>query len=223
MNITNIVTFGSGADTQGISQDQSTISAGNLLLNGDLVIGGTAILNPPQRIILISGSDISSATITVTGTDANGNALVSSYTGINGTPARSTVDYATITSIYTDSALADIVVGTSGINSSKWYLGDYKLGKPLIYSAEVSPGASLNYTIEFTLTNLDDQTIPFSQALLQAQNSVWYPSSDSNVVGATTSQVSNFINAPVGVRCTINSWSSGTVTLRIVPASSKVS
>ena len=61
---------------------------------------------------------------------------------------------------------------------------------------------SVNYTIE---TSLDDPNDPISP--VAAGSMVWVASSDTNVVGATTTQQSNFLFAPKFARVKLNSGS----------------
>ncbi len=224
MNITKISITGLAASANNISTAQTTGGAANLTITGALASGGVATLTPPGRVSVFSTGNISTVVFTITGTDRNGNAQTATVTGVNNNAVATVVDFAKVTRIATSATVGtNVTVGTNGVASTQWWLGDYKMGgSPLIYSISLSTGAVLTYTAEFTTDNLNDQTVPFATALANAQNPVVFPSSDPNVVAASTNQTSNFIYAPSGVRVTLNSYTSGTLTVTFMPSNSKV-
>lgn len=218
-NIKKISITGQASSANGIAQSQTPGGAGALTLNGAFVSGGIATLTPPSRVSFASTSDISNRTITVIGTDGNGNTQSEVVTGPNNSTVATSKSFATVTSeVISGSAAGAITSGTNGVSSTPWYPGDYKHGTVVLVYVELSLGAVLNYTVESTPTNLNDQSLSFVQQITQAQNATVFPSSDTNVVGASTNQQSNFINAPAGMRLTLNSWTSGTALMTIITA-----
>lgn len=216
-NIKTISITGAALDADAIALSQTPGAAGDLTLNGALVSGGVATLSPAGRVSIVSGSNISNRTLTITGTDRYGYSQSETITGPNNATVYTTKDYKTVTQIAISGAAAGaLTAGTNGVASTAWYPGDYKRNATVLIAVSLSAGASLTYTIELTGTNLNDQSLSIADQISQAQNAVVFSSSDSSVVGASTNQVSNFITAPAGIRLTLNSWTSGTATLTII-------
>lgn len=215
---------GATADPDGISLSQTPSGAGNLTITGAFASGGVATLTPAGRVSITSGSNISNRTLTITGTDRNGYALVEAITGPNNATVYTLGDFKTVTQIAISGAAAGaLTAGTNGVASTPWYVGDYRTGKLVMIGIALSTGAVLTYTVEYTMTNLNDQTLTTAAAqIAQAQNAVVYTSNDTNVVAASTKQVTNFINAPPGTRVTLNSWTSGTLSATFITASNEV-
>jgi hypothetical protein len=85
---------------------------------------------------------------------------------------------------------------------------------PSNISLQCNVSGTVNYTIE---TSLDDPNDPFNPVPVNSMT--WVSSSDTAVVGATTTQQSNFLFAPKFVRIKLNSGS-GSVTGTFLQSSS---
>lgn len=205
------------AVTTAVAASQTPSGAGNLTINGTLATAGVATLDIARRVAIYTSSNLSNRTFTITGTDRNGYALSEVLTGGNAVTVYTLGDFKTLTQIaISGSAAGALTVGTNGIASTAWYPADYKRNGKVLLFATLSTGASLTYTVEQTPTNLNDQTLGIAAQIAQAQTAVVFPSSDATVVAASTNQVSNFITAPSGIRLTLNSFTSGTASLRII-------
>ena len=218
-NIKNIAITGLAASANNISTAQTTAGAANLTITGALASGGVATLTPPGRVSFFSSGDIHTIIFTITGTDRYGNAQTATVTGVNNVAVATTVDFATVTKIATSGAVGtNVTVGTNGVASTPWWPCDYRTGKIPVISVSLSAGAVLTYTVEFTQTNLNDvyNFLTPAQQIAQAQTAIVFPSTDTNVVNATTNQISNFIDEVAGIRLTLNSYTSGTATLTII-------
>ena len=90
------VTVGTTATNATLVSSSATVSSGNNLA---LVGGGTVILSASRQITITSAGNDSDKTFTITGTDADGNALTEVVTGANANVATSTNYFKTITSI----------------------------------------------------------------------------------------------------------------------------
>lgn len=225
MNIKTISITGAAADADGIALAQTKVGANTLTLNGAFVSGGVATMIPPSRVSLASTGNISTVVFTITGTDYYDQLLTATVTGINNNAVATTVDFKTVTSIANSATIGtNVTAGTNGISSTPWYCGDYRLGKVDVITVALSIGAVMNYTVEFTPTNLNDITsnLTLAQQIAQAQAAVVFPSTDSNVVAATTNQATNSIIGMPGTRLTLNSWASGTATMTIIQPNNNV-
>lgn len=208
---------GAVADPDGIALTQTPSSS--ITINGVFASGGVATLTPAGRVSVTSGGDISNRTITIVGTDRNGNAQTSTITGPNNTTVYTNQDYKTITSATISGlAAAAITVGTNGVASTPWYCGDYMTGKIPILMISLSAGAVLTYTVESTPTNLNGGCADITAQIQQAQNPIVFASTDTDVVGASASQQTNYINGMPGMRVTLNTYTSGTLTISFVTA-----
>lgn len=93
---------------------------------------------------------------------------------------------------------------------------------PLVRFDDFAPGpvsiqctvtGTVNYTVQSSLDDPNSATNPVALASM-----TWIVSSDTNVVGATTSQQSNFFFAPVFARILLSSGS-GSVTATFLQSS----
>lgn len=84
---------------------------------------------------------------------------------------------------------------------------------PGLVSIQVKVTGSSTYTVESTLDDPNDPANPVAVGSM-----VWFPSSDANVVNATTSQQSNFMFAPKYVRLSATTGS-GTATMTVLQSS----
>lgn len=225
MNIKKIAITLAAAVSNGVALSQTPGGAGNLTLNGSLVSGGVATFDVARRVAITSASNISNRTLTFTGTDRYGNTQTEILTGPNATTVYTTKDFKTVTQIAISGAAAGaLTVGTNGVASTAWYPGDYKLGKINVITVELSTGAVLTYTVEFTPTNLNDttQNLTAAQQIAQAQNATVFISTDTNVVAASTNQATNSLIGMPGSRLTLNSWTSGTASITFMPPNNHV-
>lgn len=203
-----------------IAVSQTTGGATNLVLNGALVSGGVATFAVPRKITITSTGNLSAVTFTVTGTDRYGNAQSIAIAGPNNNTVSTSQDFATVTQVAVSAAVGTgVTVGTSTVTSTPWYVGDWHHNAPIFLHITLSAGASMTYTVEQTATNLNDGSIPMPARLIQAQNPIVENSTDTTVVGASTSQITNFIVAPPGSRVTINTYTSGTLTVTFAATS----
>ncbi len=222
-NIKVITLTGLAASANNISLAQTTAGAANLTITGALASGGVATLAPAGRVSLASTGNIATVIFTITGTDRYGNAQTATVTGINNSTVATVIDFKTVTQIATSGAVGtNVTVGTNGIASTPWYPGDYKTGKVPVITVALSSGAVLTYTVEFTPTNLNDQALAIGAQIAQAQTATVFPSTDTTVIAASTSQATNFINGMPGMRVTLNTYTSGTITVTIISPNNNV-
>ena len=201
------VTAGSlaAADDNGIHLS-STPTAGAVSLDGALVTGGVAYLGDPRRVLVTTAGADAGKTMTITGTDANGNIQVDTVTLPSASTVYTSLDFLTVTGITISATAAGaIIVGTNGIGGSRWVrFNDFA---PSNISIQCDVTGTVNYTIQATL---DDPNDPFNPT--PAEDVIWVNSSDAAVVASSSTQQSNFLFTPKYARVLINSGSGTVVT-----------
>lgn len=104
-----------------------------------------------------------------------------------------------------------MTVSKTGVGQSRpLRLDDFA---PSAISIQVDVSGAVTYTVETTLDDPDAPTNP-----VPVGSMTWFPSSDPNVVGATTAQQSNFLFAPCFVRLNVTAGI-GTATLKVLQSS----
>lgn len=188
------------ADPEAIRTASNIAGAGPVVLNGSTVVAGKAILDNARRVLITSAGDDSGITFTITGKGGSGQPLTEVLPGADTGAAQSALDYEEVDSIESSGVSADTVeIGTSDIASSPWVQFDQDLmGSGVAIQCNVT--GNVDYTVEQTLDDPNNSQNPVPMA-----DVVWLPSTDTAVVGASTSQQSNYMFAPVWARITLNS------------------
>jgi|TARA_R110000744_G_scaffold253256_2_gene368918 hypothetical protein len=167
-------------DADGLSVAATLGGAANLTLGGALTSGGSATFNAGRIITILSAGDDSGDTLTVTGTDVNGDAQTEEITGADTGTATGTKYFKTVSQIAINGASAGDV--SAGVNSSVAdvvFAGRARLkGIRIMDSATagtlVFPTTSPTGTTTMQLstvasaTVLDDVTIPAEGVLFTA-------------------------------------------------------
>lgn len=180
-------------------------AAGALVLNGSLVSDGVAVLDHPRRVLITSSGNDSGITFTLTGANSAGDTLTEVLAGSNGSSVYSVLDYKTLSSVVASGAAAGTVaIGTNGIGGSPWVMLDP--WAPSAVAIQLTVSGTVDYTLQQTLDDPNDPTSPVAAAAV-----TWVDSADSSVVGASTTQQTNYAFAPRYARIKINSGT-GTVT-----------
>ena len=140
------------AVANGIALSQAVTAAGNLTLNGSLVSGGVATFDAARRVAAVSSSaGDTTQSLTITGTDRNGNPI-SEVLALNGTTSVYTQhDFLTVSQETASAALAgNITSGTNGVGSSAWIVDNPHITPfSLTTFARILSG-SATYTLEYT-------------------------------------------------------------------------
>lgn len=185
-----------------------TASAGT---SGAITVGHytTATNDVARQVLFTDGGNDSSVAATVTGTDWAGTPITEAVTLTSGSTVATVLNYKTVVSISTNGAIATTIsVGTNGVAASPWVPFD-----PYASNAEVAAQLTVSGTVNYTLqATLDDSTALNNLTTYGRPDLVtWVNSSDTAVVGATTTQQTSFGAAPAFVRILLNSGT-GTVT-----------
>lgn len=204
------------AAANNVALSQTPLTAGNLTLNGALVVGGVAVLDQPRRIIITSAGNDSAITFTAYGTDFSGQALQASVRGANIGAADFGVSFSTVTRIAVSAATAAaITAGTNTIADSRPIQLDRFGFAPT--SLQIIVTGTVSYTVQSTL---DDVNGPSGFGVpLGLPGLTWVNSSDLNVVNASTTQQSNFAFVPNMCRVILNSGT-GSISMTVLQAAS---
>jgi hypothetical protein len=152
-----------------------------------------------HQINITSAANLSSITFTLTGTDADGVTQTEAVTGPNATTVESTGYFRTVTSIAISATLGANTVDLGWVD---------EFVTPTIpfnwYNSEASVRTVVTGTINYTA----QQT--FSPMRTRAEDGPfdWSDSTDTDLVSATTSQISTFDKPITGFRIKANSYSS---------------
>lgn len=206
-----LTTTAAVANSIALSQKPAGGGVQSLTLNGATVVDGIAILPYQVAITITSTGNESALSFVITGKDYNNQVLTETIIGPNTTTITSVNYYQQITSITVSGNTAgNITVGNSTATASPWFPTNYNRFPVLSLICDISPGASLSYTAEYTGDNL--QAASNASATAIAQNV-------SGLIAQTTNTAGSLISGVCGVRIVLNSWVSGSVTMNIIQSS----
>lgn len=133
-----------------IALAQTTVGAGNLVLNGALVTGGVAQLDAQRIVGIASTGNLSAVTFTVTGTNQLGTALSEALAGPNNNTVSTTLNFYTVTQVAVSGAVGtNVTVGTTGVGASAPTPLDQYLN-PFNVSIGCTVSGTVNYTVQYT-------------------------------------------------------------------------
>jgi len=189
------------SDTDGICASQTPLAAGALTINGVLASGGTVTLSTPQHVSVDCAGADSGRTFTVTGTDFIGQALTESIAGSASSQTKGTSNFKTITSVTVDAATAGaITVGVLGECETPWIpLNTWANPFQYAYTVDVT---TATFTVEGTLTNVQDTTVTPIPFTVEASGSIDVTGNSTNVTRA--------------VRVKVTAFTTGTVTFEVL-------
>ncbi len=159
------------ATSNGITTTQTLSGASNLTINGSLASGGVATFTQPVYVIVTSSGNDSGITWTITGTDANGNALVQTITGANIGAAMTTHRFKTVTQIHSSaSAAANVIAGSAAFVYSIPAPVDYRPQPVNIGLAFTTTGATTSFKVQYALEAMSD----YADADTYNASAQWY-------------------------------------------------
>lgn len=174
-------------------------------VTGAITVGSYTVstLDVTRKLLFTTTADESANTATIIGTNWGGSHWTETLTLVNNSTVQSVLDYKTVTSVQIANAAAgNISLGTNGVAASPWvYLDAWSMSQ---IGIQCNVSGTANYTLQQTL---DDPTSPTNA--VAAASVVWISTSDTALVGATTSLQSNYAYPPTWARVLLNS-SSGT-------------
>lgn len=174
-----------------------------------------ATLDTARTVLFTTTADESSNIATITGTDWAGNPISETLTLVNNSTVGSVLSYLTVSKITIKNAAAgNISVGTTTTAYSPWVRFDDWAMSQIGIQCTVS--GTVNYTLQATLDDPNSPTNPVAVSSVS-----WVSTSDTALVGATTTLQSNFGYPPVYARVLLNSGT-GSVTATFNQALSAV-
>lgn len=171
---------------------------------------GQALMSAPQQVVITAASN-ETATVTLSGLDGNGNPISEVVQLGNAGTYPSVLSYAVLTgAVLSANSAGNLSIGTNGVATTPWVSIDAYGWSNISIQCNVT--GTVNYTVQSTLDDPNDPTNPVAVGSM-----TWVNSSDTNVVGATGTEQTNYFFVPKYIRCLLNSGS-GTVTMTVIQA-----
>jgi hypothetical protein len=193
-------------DADGIATAQTPAAGGaqNLTLDGALSSGGsyTSGDGAGRQISVTAAANDSARTLTITGTDSDGNAQTETMTGaeLNITTTESAKYWNTVTQVSVDDDTAgNISVGTV----------DELASRTMSLNRHASTGALFHFNVTGTI-DVTVQVGAFSPTGFATQADMpWMDSNTAALVNATANQLNSIETHATAFRLLVNSYSSG--------------
>lgn len=184
-------------DRDGIAEAQQLVGAGDLVLDGAGVSGGSyaAGFDGGRKITLYSAGNLSARTFTVTGTDKDGAAQTENLTGPNNSTVTGTKYFQTVTQIAVNGAVgSDVEAGFAAslvvLNTSraKQFILAPANGETLVVAIYPNPVAGISTRVQLRLIVPASLTLTWADGTTPADTKINWP--DANVAptinGGTT-------------------------------------
>lgn len=153
-----------------------------------------------HRLNITSGDDLSLITFTISGTDENGAALEEEVTGPNNTTVETVGYFLTVDGIEPSGTLGANTVDIGWVDEFVTPFIPTRFDLSNI-SLHVEVDGAIEYTLQHTLSDPED--------ISAAGAVIWSDSSDTDVVGATTSQDVGYAMPVSGFRLVVGSYTDG--------------
>lgn len=197
-------------DANGVFADQTTTGAGNLELDGVLVVDGVAYFDQAQKISIEGTGTNAAINATISGTDADGTAVSEVLALANNGTVTSVLYYKTITSIYVDGTVDGNIEGgplaTNGAVSRSLRVNGQQPNFKLGLFADMS--GVLTYSVQYTPDQPED-----AYSVSYSASAYWLPVDAMSAV--TADSVSNLFYKVNAVRLLISAYTSGTCKLTV--------
>lgn len=182
-------------------------------LNGSLVTGGVAVLDTPRRVLFTFAGADAGKVITIIGTSDGTISQTEVVTAVSSSTVYTALNFKTVTSIRTATALAAAVtVGTNDIASSRLMRLDDWIGESAAVECVVT--GAVNYSVQGTMQDPNSPTNPVA-----AYSLVWQDVDDTALVGVTATASGVLAVLPVYIRVLLNTGSTGSVSAVVSQAS----
>ena len=198
-------------DVDGVASAQSLSAASDITLNGALIVGGkwASAEHSGQKLVITSVGVDSGITFTAYGKDAERHTVTASSVGGSASAVTLSTYFSEITRIAASGATAaTITAGFSGAASTPAFIPNFRSENFTAALAEIVTG-TINGTCQHTFDDV------FSTAWT-AVNGTWFPHDDTDMVGFSANQNSNYAFPPTACRTIINSASSASAVTFVV-------
>lgn len=216
-----MILTGIASSPNSVALSQKPASGGyqHLTLNGSAVVAGVAVFSTQIGVSITSTGNESTLYFKIEGTNQLGYLQTEQVLGPNVGTVHSNLFYTTVTSVIVSGNTAgNITVGNVG-NASPWFPMNYNRYPVSSQICNISPGAVLNYTVQFTGDDLQwvDGKITRNASALAI------PQDHTTLTNQTISNTGTLISGVCGLRIILNSWTSGSVTMNIIQSSATAS
>ncbi len=163
----------------------------------------------PQYIAIYSGSNDSSRTYTVTGTDRYGDDVTEDITGPNNSTVVGLVNFQTVRAVVIDStgSAGAVEVGIDGTCSSQWYVTNYRgAAADLNIFLDVISGTG-TYAVETTMQRLDNDSGNKEKNVIAT--------ADATITGKTADFQGQINPMPLAIRLACTAFTSGSARIFI--------
>jgi len=190
------------------SQKPAAGGTQSLTINGAGASGGVATFDIPRHASVTSSGDDSARTFTITGTNRFGVTITETIVGANPT-SYGTKNFKTVTAVTVDGNTAgNITVGMAALAETAWIPLNLYSGPHIGVTVALSSAASLTYTVEGTMSDVQAEGFTGDQAVTFILDAAMSGRSSSAVV-----QKSAMARA---IRLSITAWTSGSATLSLL-------
>jgi hypothetical protein len=180
-----------------IAHSQTPLAAGNLTLTS-----ATVTLDTQRRVLFTFAADETGHNFVVYGTKQGGALIQEAVAGTTAGTVATNQDFLTVTRVSIDAVAAGAIqVGTNTVGSTDWQSVDL-MRQPVNLSFQVAVSGTLNYTIQYTNTDVQNLAVGAYPTIFN------HPT----VVAQSTSQSGSFTDPIAYFRLTVNSGT-GTGTL----------
>lgn len=139
---------------EGVAELQTLSESGDLVLNGNLVSNGVAIMDLPRHVLIGSTADERAATFTVVGTNRYGRLISEEMAGPNAGLVQTRRNFSTVTQVSIDRASTDRVsAGSSNTFEMEPYLFDH-YGAYASYTVVGAFGPQITWLMQYTMEDL---------------------------------------------------------------------
>lgn len=200
-----------GASANSIAMSQTPGAAGNLTLNGALVINGVAVIAAPSQITLTFADNETGHSFVVTGYDQNNSLVTETIAGTTAGTVTSVLTYSRVTQIAISAAATGaITAGNAQSGASPWVrMDEWALPSIGVFCTVTG---TVNYTVQQTQDDPNSPTNPVT-----ADTVTWIQCPDLNLVAQTATAQAQYTYVPCWIRTVLNSGG-GSVTTTITQA-----
>lgn len=175
-------------------------------------LDGILTFATPQHITLTASTDESGQSFTFVGADRYGNTLSEAVVGPTAAATVvTTQNFASLVSVTGTADASDVTVGVDGTCESQWLVLNYRGG-----DFNVGIGCELSGTATYAIQHTFDNVL--ANGFVEGDATVY---THSTLTAETTNQDGNYTNPPGAMRLAITAHTSGTVTMKVIQATSK--
>ena len=148
-----------------------------------------------HRLNLTSAANLSAITLTLVGTDANGDSLTEAVTGPNATTVETAGYFLTLTSVTAGATLGANTLDIGWVDEvqSKIYPIDWRSGEAATYAVDVT--GTINYTVQETFEDIQNVASPSQNASFYALSALSGKTADLASVGTVNATGMRFVVA----------------------------